>query len=78
MDNYKWEERTFITFIEGGIYPVVCVDISSEPLFKYENRFMSCNWTYWKPIPEKKALKVTMQEIAEKYGVDEVQIVEKK
>ena len=52
-DNGKWVERTFITFIEGELYPVVCVDISHECSFKHGNKFLTYNWCYWKPIEEK-------------------------
>lgn len=38
-------------------------------------RVDTTKWTYWKPLPKKKILKVTKQEIAKKFDVDEVEII---
>lgn len=35
-------------------------------------------WGEWKPVPEKKVLEVTLEDVAKQFKVDEVRIVEKK
>lgn len=76
-DNGRWNKRTFITFIEGDLRPVVCVDTSHESNFKDGKKFSTYHWCYWKPI-EKKVLEVTLEDVAKQFEVDEVKIVEKK
>lgn len=76
-DNGRWVERTFITFIEGAFYPVVCVNTEHESNFKDGKKFSTHHWCYWKPI-EKKVLEVTLEDVAKQFKVYEVKIVEKK
>lgn len=76
----KWRERIFVTYIENSFYPVITVgpDVCHERNFKDGNTFMITAWRYWKPLPEKKVIEVTLEDVAKKYEVDEVKIVEKK
>lgn len=74
----QWTERIFITYIEGAKNPIVCVTDIYEKEFNSGEPFGTTTWDKWKPIPEKKVLEVTLEDIAKKYEVDEVKIVEKK
>lgn len=74
----KWDERIFITYIENAQYPVICVNRTEEGRFKDGDKFIIAQWRYWKSIPEKKVLEVTLEDVAKQFKVDEVKIVEKK
>lgn len=73
----KWYDKIFVTFIPGSVYSICCVLGNDEEKFYNNKPFMTNEWEYWKPI-EKKVLEVTLEDIAKKYEVDEVKIVEKK
>lgn len=77
-NGITWNESIFLTYAKAPYIPVICVAEGDEDDFESGCGVNTTKWTYWKPLPEKKVIKVTMQEIAEKYGVDEVKIVEKK
>ena len=74
----KWYDKIFVTFIPGSIYSICCVLGNNEEKFYNNEPFMTNNWEYWKPIPEKKVLEVTLEDVAKQFEVDEVKIVEKK
>ena len=69
-------ERIFITQIEGDIYPYVAVNFLLEGNFIRGEKFTTVGWKNMKPIPQVK--EVTMQEIAEKFGVEVEQLKIKK
>ena len=64
------EERIAITDVDGAIYPVICVAIEDEDNFINGKQFSIVQWKYWKPIPQEQVVELTMDEIAEKFGVD--------
>ena len=64
------EERIAITDVDGAIYPVICVAIEDEDNFINGKKFSIVQWKYWKPIPQEQVVELTMDEIAEKFGVD--------
>lgn len=72
----NWREAIFVTYIEGALLPIMCVYFDDEYDFKNNKIFRTVGWKYWKPISEKKVIKVTMEEIAEKFDVDEVEIID--
>lgn len=74
-DNTNWKEFIFVACIDGAELPIFCVYSDDEYNFKNNQSFRVIGWKYWKPIPKKKILKVTKEEIAAKFGVDEVEIV---
>ena len=76
-DCDRWYDKIFVTFIPGSVYSICCVLGNDEEKFYNNKPFMTNEWEYWKPI-EKKVLEVTLEDIAKKYEVDEVKIVEKK
>lgn len=75
IDGNYWEKSIFLTYIEGAKDPVICVAKDDEELFKHGDKFGICEWPNWKPIPE---LEVTLEDIAKKFKVDRIKIVEKK
>lgn len=77
-DNNKWYDKIFVTFIPGAVYPICCVLGDNEEKFYNNEPFMTNEWEFWKPIPEKKVLEVTLEDVAKQFEVDEVKIVEKK
>lgn len=76
-DN-NWYDRIFLTSVDGALYPIICVNGSGEECFTSGNSFSITTWRYWKPLPKKETLEVTLEDVAKKFGVDEVKIVEKK
>lgn len=74
----SWVERIFITYIEGAVEPIVCVTSLYKKEFNKGKPFDVTTWGEWKPIPEKKVLEVTLEDVAKQFKVDEVRIVEKK
>lgn len=76
--DYKWDEREaiFIAEIEGDIFPYVAVRQEYEGNFLKGEKFLTYQWKNMKPIPQVK--EVTMQEIAEKFGVEVEQLKIKK
>lgn len=76
--DQDWIERIFITYIEGAKNPIVCVTDIYEKEFNSGEPFGTITWNKWKPIPEKKVLEVTLEDVAKQFKVDEVKIVEKK
>lgn len=75
IDGHYWEKSIFLTYIECAKDPIICVAKDDEELFKHGNKFGICEWPNWKPIPE---LEVTLEDIAKKFKVDRIKIVEKK
>ena len=67
-------EAIFIAEIEGAKYPVITVAYGYEEDFKDGKTFDIAGWSYMKPYKKE----VTMQEIAEKFGVDVEQLKIKK
>lgn len=60
-------EAIFIAEIEGGIFPIVAVSFWYEEKFNKGEKFLTDQWKNMKPLPQVK--EVTMQEIADKFGV---------
>ena len=75
IDGHYWEKSIFLTYIEDAKDPIICVAKDDEELFKHGNKFGICEWPNWKPIPE---LEVTLEDVAKKFKVDRIKIVEKK
>jgi|SRR5690625_3226070 len=69
-------EAIFIAEIEGGIFPYVTVSFEDEGNFLKGEKFLTYEWKNMKPLPQVK--EVTMQEIAEKFGVEVEQLKIKK
>ena len=75
IDGHYWEKSIFLTYIEDAKDPIICVAKDDEELFKHGDKFGICEWPNWKPIPE---LEVTLEDVAKKFKVDRIKIVEKK
>src|SRR5690625_2701815 len=60
-------EAIFIAEIEGGIFPYVTVSFEDEGNFLKGEKLLTYEWKNMKPHPQVK--EVTMQEIADKFGV---------
>ena len=75
IDGHYREKSIFLTYIEDAKDPIICVAKDDEELFKHGNKFGICEWPNWKPIPE---LEVTLEDVAKKFKVDRIKIVEKK
>ena len=75
IDGHYWETSIFLTYIEYAKDPIICVAKDDEELFKHGDKFGICEWSNWKPIPE---LEVTLEDVAKKFKVDRIKIVEKK
>lgn len=56
----------------------MCVTSLNKKEFNKGKPFDVATWDEWKPIPEKKVLEVTLEDVAKQFKVDEVKIVEKK
>lgn len=74
----NWREAIFVTYIKGILLPIMCVYFDDEYDFKNNKIFRVVGWKYWKSIPEKKVLEVTLEDVAKQFKVDEVKIIEKK
>jgi len=71
--NGKWSSRIYVTTIEGTTYPYACVDKEDNGLFNNGDVFKITLWTKIRQIkPTHK--EVTLQEIAEKFGVEVSQL----
>ena len=75
-NGITWSESIFLTYAKAPYIPVICVAEGDEDSFESGCGVNTTKWTYWKPLPKKKILKVTKKEIATKYGVDEVEIID--
>lgn len=75
-NGITWSESIFLTYAKAPYIPVICVAEGDEDDFESGCGVNTTKWTYWKPLPEKKTIKVTKKEIAEKYGVDEIEIID--
>ena len=69
-DGYEGEaqERIFLTTIEGSLYPIITVHGSDNDRFNNGEQFAFGNFKHMKPMPTE--FEVTMDEIANKFGVD--------
>lgn len=67
-DERKAVKRIFITYIEGSECPVIIVSKYDEVNFKKGNLFSIDAYKNYKPIPQK--TKLTLQQIADKFGID--------
>lgn len=68
VDGKSWVERIFIAYIEESISPIVTVITNNENEFKKGGKVPMYFWKYWKPISPKK-IKLTKQEIADKFDI---------
>lgn len=75
-NGITWSESIFLTYAKAPYIPVICVAEDDEDDFERGCGVSTTKWTYWKPLPEKKILKVTKQEIAKKFDVDEIEIID--
>lgn len=75
-NGITWSESIFLTYAKAPYIPVICVAEGDEDDFERGCGVGTTKWTYWKPLPKKKILKVTKQEIAKKFDVDEVEIID--
>lgn len=67
-DNSEWYERIFLTKIDGAIYPYVVVVSNYEDDFINGKKFDITRYTQCKKLATEKEL--TMQEIADKFGIN--------
>ncbi len=70
-DWHKAQERVVIVKV-GDRY--LCVENGGEENFLTRKIYGIVTWKYAKPLPETKRL--TLKQIAEKFGVDAVEIIE--
>jgi len=66
-DGSKWHESIFITKIDGGIYPYVVVDSNYRFDFVNGKKFDITRYTHCKKLQSKE---ITMQDIADKFGIN--------
>lgn len=66
------DEAIFLAYIPGTILPVICVRPRDEDRFRNGLQFDTISYQYWKPAAKK--LKLTLQDIADKFGVDVSQL----
>jgi hypothetical protein len=67
-DDSEWYESIFITKIDGAVYPYVVVSSNYEDEFINGKGFYTTQYTQCKKLPTQK--EITMQEIADKFGID--------
>jgi hypothetical protein len=67
-DNSEWCESIFITKIDGALYPYVVVISNYEDDFMNGKEFYTTQYRQCKKLPTEKEL--TMQEIADKFGIN--------
>src|SRR5690606_39274017 len=68
-DGENWHQRIFLAYIEGSSDPVIVVDEGFDSEFLRGCEFDMTVYVYWKPLLEPEPLDLTMQQIAEKFGV---------
>lgn len=61
-------KRIFLAYIEGANYPVQVVYEVDVENFKNGKTFSMSSFKHYKPLPQK--TKLTLQQIADKFGVD--------
>lgn len=61
-------KRIFLAYIEGANYPINVVTNGYEENFKNGETFATSKYRHYKTIPQK--TKLTMQQIADKFGID--------
>jgi hypothetical protein len=67
-------ERLFVAYVEGASYPVMCVSGAEEASFSANQPFSITEWRQYRLIEP--VLELTIEEIAKRYGVATVKIVE--
>jgi hypothetical protein len=68
-DEKYTERRIFLTYIEGAIVPILCVDKNNEDKFKCGQEFYTTRWKHWKPIPKEELVELTVEDISNGKGV---------
>jgi hypothetical protein len=66
--GHEWHESTFITKIDGAVYPYVVVASNYEGEFINGEKFDITRYTQCKKLSTQK--EITMQEIADKFGIN--------
>jgi hypothetical protein len=61
-------KRIFLAYIEGAEYPIQVVLNGYEENFKNGETFATSKYTHYKTTPQK--TKLTLQQIADKFGID--------
>ena len=74
--NGKWIKQIYLATIEWVRYPHYCVLMYDDDLFKEWKQFRPHTWLEMKPITPKR--EVTMQEIADQFGIPVEDLVIKK
>ena len=77
-DEKYAQKRIALTYVDGAMYPVICVENDNEDDFINGKTFYTAQYTHWKPIPQEQVVELTMDEIAEKFGIDISQLKIKK
>ena len=67
-DGMDPDEAIFLAFIPGAALPVICVQPCDEDNFRNEIPFDTLSYQYWKPASGR--VKLTLQDIADKFGID--------
>ena len=71
-DGIDPDEAIFLAFIPGAVLPVICVRQRHEDRFRNGLPFDTTSYQYWKPASGR--VKLTLQDIADKFGVDVSQL----
>lgn len=74
IDETDAVERTFAGYVEGAISPILTIKRGEEFKFNENVPFYYTSWKYWKLLPKKPIVEVTMAEIAESMGIDVEQL----
>ena len=61
-------KRIFLAYIDGANYPTLVVHDTDEENFKNGKNFATVKYKNYKTIPQK--TKLTLQQIADKFGID--------
>lgn len=72
----NWSEKIFFCYMEECILPYITVSDAYEDRYLKGEKIALVSWQYCKPL-EPTVKELTLQEIAEKFGVDEVKIIDK-
>jgi hypothetical protein len=72
------EERIFLSYIEGTLFPIICVNRFDEKKFRNKEIFDTVVFKNWKPLPKKAIVEVTLEEIAKLMGIKVEQLRIKK
>ena len=67
-DGMDPDEAIFLAYIPGAVLPVICVRPRHEDRFRNGLPFDTRSYQYWKPASGR--VKLTLQDIADKFGVD--------